>query len=174
MMQTLADATVVALVLLGAGFSLLAAIGLLRMPDLFMRMQSATKAGTLGLACTALAAGVHFGVAGVAMESLLVIVFAFATAPIASHLIGRAAWVAGVPLWRQTTRDDLSDHGHLGRAGSSPGSGQPPLRVSADVARRRVPRAERIASATAAGPVVHSRDPGSPSEPGAPPSPEPS
>ena len=115
MTEILVDIITLVLILLGAAFSLLAAVGLIRMPDVYMRMQSATKAGTLGLACTALAAAVHFGTAAVAMEAALVIIFAFATAPIASHLIGRAAWVVGVPMWHQTGRDDLSDLGHLGR-----------------------------------------------------------
>jgi multicomponent Na+:H+ antiporter subunit G len=98
---------VVVLVVLGGVFSLIAAIGIVRMPDLYTRMQSATKAGTLGVACVAAAVAAHFGTAGVAVEALLVVLLLFVTAPIASHLIARAAYVAGVPLWKQTARDDL-------------------------------------------------------------------
>jgi multicomponent Na+:H+ antiporter subunit G len=101
------DLLVVFLVLLGAAFGLLAAVGIARMPDLYTRMQSATKAGTLGVACVVLGAAVHFRTAATTVEAVLVIIFLFATAPIASHLIARAAYGVGVPLWRRTVRDDL-------------------------------------------------------------------
>jgi multicomponent Na+:H+ antiporter subunit G len=109
---TAIDIIVMVLVVLGAAFNLLAAIGIVRMPDLYTRMQSATKAGTLGVACLVLAAAFHFRVALVAVEALLVIVLLFVTAPIASHLIARAAYVIGVPMWSQTERDDLRDQLH--------------------------------------------------------------
>lgn len=101
------DLLVVFLVLLGAAFGLLAAVGIARMPDLYTRMQSATKAGTLGVACVVLGAAVHFRTAATTVEATLVIVFLFATAPIASHLIARAAYGVGVPLWKRTVRDDF-------------------------------------------------------------------
>jgi multicomponent Na+:H+ antiporter subunit G len=110
--MTITDVIVMVLVVLGAAFNLLAAIGIVRMPDLYTRMQSATKAGTLGVACLVLAAAVHFRVALVAVEALLVIILLFITAPIASHLIARAAYVIGVPMWSQTERDDLRDQLH--------------------------------------------------------------
>lgn len=101
------DLLAVVLVFVGAAFGLLAAVGIVRMPDLYTRMQSATKAGTLGVACAVLGAAVHFRTASAAVEAALVVLFLFATAPIASHLIGRASYGVGVPLWKQTFRDDL-------------------------------------------------------------------
>ena len=101
------DFFTILLVVLGALFSLLAGVGVLRMPDLYTRMQSATKAGTLGVACVVAAAAVHFGTASAAVQSSLVVLFLFATAPIASHLIARASHAAGVPLWHQSIRDEL-------------------------------------------------------------------
>ena len=102
------DAVVGGLALLGAAFGGIAAVGVVRMPDLYTRMQSATKAGTLGVACAVLAAAFHFRSAITTVEAVLVIVFLFATAPIASILIARAAYLIGVPLWPQTTRDALA------------------------------------------------------------------
>ncbi len=98
------------LALIGALFAAVAAFGIIRMPDLYQRMQSSTKAGTLGVACVILAAALHFREAIPVAEGTLVILFLFGTAPIASILIARAAYVMGVPLWRQTTRDDLRDN----------------------------------------------------------------
>ena len=96
------------LVLLGAFFALVAAIGLLRMPDLLMRMHAATKAGTLGAGLLLLAVAVSFGDSGVTVRALAAIVFLFLTAPVAAHVIGRAAYYAGrVQLWKRTLVDEL-------------------------------------------------------------------
>ncbi|MFU8828933.1 MAG: monovalent cation/H(+) antiporter subunit G [Phycisphaerales bacterium] len=104
-----ADIITVTLVVLGGAFSLLAAVGLLRMPDLYTRMQSATKAGTLGVACTAAAAAVHFSGSIAWVEAIIVIFFFFLTAPVASHLIARASYTSGHKLWDRTVRDDYAD-----------------------------------------------------------------
>ena len=87
---------------IGAIFMLLAAVGVLRMPDLFTRMQPATKGTTLGIACTLLAVAVHFGDSSVTTRALATIAFFFLTAPVTAHLIGRASYFVGVPLWNGT------------------------------------------------------------------------
>jgi multicomponent Na+:H+ antiporter subunit G len=104
----LPDILVVSLVAVGTALSLLAAIGILRMPDLYMRMQAATKAGTLGLACLVAAAAVHFADAFIAVQCALICLFLFLTSPVASHLVARAGYVGGVRPWRRTTRDDFA------------------------------------------------------------------
>jgi multicomponent Na+:H+ antiporter subunit G len=96
-----------ALLIVGAGFLLLAAVGVVRMPDLFNRMQTASKAGTLGISCVLLAVALRMEDAGVALRCLLTIVFFFLTAPVAAHIIGRAAYFVGVPLWKHTVIDEL-------------------------------------------------------------------
>jgi multicomponent Na+:H+ antiporter subunit G len=95
------------LLLLGASFLLLAAIGVLRMPDLFMRMSAATKGTTLGIACMLLAVGIYFPGLGITTRTIATIVFFFLTAPVAAHMIGRAAYFIGVPLWEGTVLDEL-------------------------------------------------------------------
>jgi multicomponent Na+:H+ antiporter subunit G len=82
------------------------------MPDLFMRMQAATKAATLGASCMLLAVAVHFGELGVFTRAMLVIAFVFATAPIAAHMIARAAYSVGTPLWEGTVADELRAERH--------------------------------------------------------------
>lgn len=95
------------LMLLGALFLLLAAIGMLRMPDLFTRMQAATKASTLGIACVLLAVALHFTSVGVTMRALAALAFFLLTAPVTAHLIGRASYFVGTPLWERTVADEL-------------------------------------------------------------------
>lgn len=95
------------LILVGATFMLLAAVGVARLPDLFMRMHSSTKSATLGAGCIMLGAALHFGDFAIAARALAVVVFLFVTAPVAAHMIGRAAYLSGVPLWDGTLGDEL-------------------------------------------------------------------
>jgi multicomponent Na+:H+ antiporter subunit G len=97
------------MMLLGAGFCLLGAIGMVRMPDVFTRLQAATKTGTLGVGCIMVGVALHFGDLGVAVRALLVVVFLFLTAPIAAHVIARAAYFVAVPLWNRTSLDELKE-----------------------------------------------------------------
>jgi multicomponent Na+:H+ antiporter subunit G len=99
-----------ALMLGGASFLLLAAVGIVRMPDLFTRMQTATKASTLGISLILLAAGLLVDDYAVALRAILTISFFFVTAPVAAHMIGRAAYFVRVPLWSGTITDELSGH----------------------------------------------------------------
>jgi multicomponent Na+:H+ antiporter subunit G len=95
------------LLLLGAGFSLVAAIGVLRMPDFYVRMHAASKAGTLGAGLLLLAVALAAAEMGVIMRAIAAIVFLVITAPVAAHLLSRAAYGAGVPLWSGTRLDEL-------------------------------------------------------------------
>jgi multicomponent Na+:H+ antiporter subunit G len=123
------DIVVAALIVIGGGFMLLAGIGILRMPDVFMRMQAATKAATLGAGCMLLAVAVHFGELTVVARALLVIAFVFLTAPVAAHMIARAAYSVGTPLWEGTIADELRDQQHLAgpqtEAGPTASAGPP-------------------------------------------------
>ncbi|MEM3207226.1 MAG: monovalent cation/H(+) antiporter subunit G [Halobacteria archaeon] len=98
---------VAALMAGGAAFSLLAAVGVVRMPDLYTRLQVATKATTLGTILPLSAAGLHFGGWDVPLRAAAVVLFLFLTAPVAAHMIGRAAYLSGEPLWDRSVRDDL-------------------------------------------------------------------
>lgn len=108
--MTLSGVFAISFIVIGAIFSLIAAVGTIRMPDLYMRMQSATKAGTLGVACVVIAAAIYFGTILVIVEAVLIVVFLFITAPVASHLIARAAYHTGVPLWEQTDFDEFTSN----------------------------------------------------------------
>lgn len=103
------DWVVAALLVLGGLFCLLGGVGIVRMPDLFTRMQAATKAGTLGAGLVALAAALAFADLGAALRCVLVIVFLFLTAPVGAHLIARAAHRRGVSMWGRTRIDQLRE-----------------------------------------------------------------
>ena len=103
MSETISDL----LILTGATFLLLAAVGVVRMPDLFTRMQSASKASTLGIGCVLLALAFHFPGISVNIRVVGTITFFFLTAPITAHLLGRASYFVGVPVWKGTVIDEL-------------------------------------------------------------------
>lgn len=98
-----------ALLVIGAIFTLLAGVGILRMPDLFMRASAAAKALTLGTGCLLAAVSFHFQEIGVVSRSALIIVFLFLTSPVSAHMISRAAYLAGVPLWKETFVDEMRE-----------------------------------------------------------------
>jgi multicomponent Na+:H+ antiporter subunit G len=108
-MAALIDTLIIVLLTLGGLFSLLAAAGILIMPDVYTRMQAASKAVTFGATSIVLAAALHFEEAGVVARCLLVCVFLFVTIPVASHLIARAAYRAREPLAPETSVDELAE-----------------------------------------------------------------
>ncbi len=95
-----------ALALLGAAFTLVAALGVLRMPDLYTRMHAATKAGALGAGLILVAVGVAFRDPGVAVRAGAAVAFLAITAPVAAHVVARAAY-GKEPLWNRTIVDEL-------------------------------------------------------------------
>lgn len=97
------------LLITGAAAAFIAALGIVRMPDLFCRMQAAAKTGTLATGCVMLAIAFYFDEVGVTTRAILILIFLFLTAPIAAHMIARAAYVSGVPLWEETILDELKD-----------------------------------------------------------------
>lgn len=98
------------LISIGTVFILIASFGILRMPDLLMRMHAATKAGSLGVGFVLLGVSIDFQKFNVTLESIIAIVFIAITAPIASHLIARAAYFQGIQLTKATFIDELKLH----------------------------------------------------------------
>ncbi len=98
----------VALTAIGTLFLLLAAIGILRMPDLYCRASATTKAATLGVGCVLVATALYFSDLRVTTRVLATIAFLLLTAPVAAHMIARAAYRQRIPLWRGTVRDELA------------------------------------------------------------------
>jgi multicomponent Na+:H+ antiporter subunit G len=115
-----------ALILVGAVFMLLAGVGVFRMPDVFTRMHSSTKSATLGVGCVLLGAALYFNDLAIAARAIAVVVFVFVTAPVAAHMIGRAAYLSGVPLWEGTLSDDLKGRYHAKTHALASGPARPP------------------------------------------------
>ena len=97
-------------IVIGSAFAFIAAFGMLRMPDLLMRMHAGTKAGTLAAGLILLAAAIDFGTLSAATRAIIVIIFLFITMPIGAQVLGRAAYFIKIPLWKNTIVDELRDH----------------------------------------------------------------
>lgn len=94
-------------IIIGSVMILISSIGLIRMPDLYLRMSATTKAATLGVGFILIGTAIHFWEVGIVSRLAIIIVFLLLTAPIAAHMIGRAAYIDGVPLWEKTSVDEL-------------------------------------------------------------------
>ena len=121
-----------ALLIIGSIFCLVAAVGMLRLPDTLIRMHAATKAGTLGAGCILAAEAIVAAELGTTLKTIAAIVFLLLTAPVAAHLIGRAAYHQGIRLFEKTWIDELGEHitgeGSTGKQASA-GSSAPPERA---------------------------------------------
>ncbi len=94
--SSILDVVAAVLILLGASLALIAAIGLFRMPDAYSRIHVATKPATLAVVCTVGAAVLRVpGLTGIT-KLVLAVALQFWTAPVASHMLGRAAREAGL------------------------------------------------------------------------------
>lgn len=103
----MSEIVVAVLLVLGAAFILVAALGMVRMPDIFLRMSCNAKASTLGIGLLLVALAVHFGELDVSGRALATIGFIVLTTPVASHRIGRVVYLDGAPLWEGTIADEM-------------------------------------------------------------------
>jgi multicomponent Na+:H+ antiporter subunit G len=104
--------TVIAVVLavVGLGFSLSGALGILRMPDVYCRIQCSSKTVTMGAIPALIALVVGEGiVSSYASRALLVGFLLLVINPAASHALARAAYHAGVPMWHGAVRDEAAE-----------------------------------------------------------------
>ncbi|MBA1272459.1 Na+/H+ antiporter subunit G [Stutzerimonas azotifigens] len=81
------------LLLLGSAFALVGAIGLYRLPDFFTRLHAPTKATTLGVGGIVVASMLFFSSQGdgLSLHEPLITLFLFLTAPVAAHMLAKAA-----------------------------------------------------------------------------------
>ncbi len=97
------------LLLLGSFLCLMAALGIVRLPDALTRMHAATKAGTLGVGLLVVAEVVSYRDLGISLRAATIIFLLLLTTPVAAHLIGRASYLSGVQLSNRTWIDELGE-----------------------------------------------------------------
>ena len=98
------------LLILGAVFTLLAAIGVVRLPDLYTRMHAASKAGAVGGGLILIAVAVLSQDAAVAIRAVVGVIFLLLTTPVSAHLLARASYLTGYKPCNETTVDELASN----------------------------------------------------------------
>ncbi len=94
---------------IGALSILFAAIGILRMPDFYLRLSVTVKASTLGIGFLLMCAGIIFPDVSVTTKVIAIVFFLILTAPVAAHMIARTAYHKKVPIWKDTIIDEFEE-----------------------------------------------------------------
>ena len=97
------------LILVGASFCLLAALGILRFPDIYTRLHASSKAGPLGAGLILVGAGLASGDPFTMVRTLIGLVFLIFVSPISAHLLARAALSSGTPPASITSINEFQD-----------------------------------------------------------------
>ncbi|HSP20885.1 MAG TPA: Na+/H+ antiporter subunit G [Planococcus sp. (in: firmicutes)] len=99
------------LILIGSVMAVISAIGILRLPDVYTRSHAATKSSTLAVLLSLTGTFIYFWASEnfISVRLLLGIMFVFLTAPVAGHLITRAAYRSRVKMSDSSTEDALHD-----------------------------------------------------------------
>lgn len=87
----------------------ISAIGMIRLPDFYLRMSAITKAATLGLFLLLIGIAIYFNNLGLSIKSFVIISFILLTNPVGAHAIARAAYKNGTKLWEGSIIDELKD-----------------------------------------------------------------
>lgn len=95
------------LLVVGTAFVLVAAVGVLRLPDVYTRMHAASKAGTMGSGLLMIALAIHAIEGGTMSRALAGVVFFLLTAPISAHLLAKAAYAVGYRLCPESVCDEM-------------------------------------------------------------------
>lgn len=98
------------LIYIGVAFMVIASVGLLRMPDFYIRMSAITKAASLGVGFIVMGVAVYFNSPDILIKSLAIILFIFLTSPVSAHVIARAAVRDKVPFWKKTVLDGFKPY----------------------------------------------------------------
>ncbi|MCE5251145.1 monovalent cation/H(+) antiporter subunit G [bacterium] len=96
-------------ILIGVLFDLFGCIGLVRLPDIYNRLQAATKCVTLGTCMILFGLFVITGISSAGILSLLCALFVLFTSPVGAHALARAAHRYGIKLWDGSVTDKYAD-----------------------------------------------------------------
>jgi multicomponent Na+:H+ antiporter subunit G len=97
------------LLIVGIGFDVVGCIGLVRLPDIYNRLQAATKCVTLGTCMILLSVVFYTGWGAISAKALLCIWFVLLTSPTGAHAIARAAHRSGIRLWEGSVVDKYAE-----------------------------------------------------------------
>ncbi|MBA7606776.1 Na(+)/H(+) antiporter subunit G [subsurface metagenome] len=94
---------------IGIAFNFFGCLGLVRFPDIYNRLQAATKCVTFGTIFILLGVLIFWGFNSLGVKALLCLIFILLTSPTAAHAISKGAHHAGVRLWKKSIIDTYKD-----------------------------------------------------------------
>ena len=94
---------------IGLTFDLIGCLGLIRLPDVYNRLQASTKCVTLGTCSILFGTFLIVGITAAGLKALMCMVFLVLTSPVAAHAIARGAHRAGVNLWPGSVVDKYAE-----------------------------------------------------------------
>ncbi len=100
-------------IFIGIAFDFFGVLGLVRLPDVYNRLQAATKCVTFGSAGILFGVFLIYGFNNFGFKAILGIIFIFLTSPVAAHVISRAAHRSGIPLTPETVIDEYQNDNEL-------------------------------------------------------------
>ncbi|MFA4843649.1 MAG: monovalent cation/H(+) antiporter subunit G [Candidatus Margulisiibacteriota bacterium] len=98
---------------IGVAFNLFGCIGLIRLPDVYNRLQAAAKCVTLGVSGTLFGVFLINGFSGTGIKALLAIGFLLLTAPSGAQALSRAAYLSGIKAWKKSGLGDSQEEKEL-------------------------------------------------------------
>jgi len=104
------------LIAVGVLFNIFGCIGLVRFPDVYNRLQAATKCVTLGTVLLLVGVGLVSGIGPMSAKAIICAVFVLITSPTAAHAIAKGAYASGVKLWEKTVVDKYAQPCGEGKA----------------------------------------------------------
>jgi len=96
-------------IIIGVVFDLFGCIGLIRLPDVYNRLQAATKSVTLGTCSILFGLFIKYGFSAIGMKALIAIPLLFFASTVAAHALVRGSYKFGIKLWNKTVIDDYKD-----------------------------------------------------------------
>jgi len=95
---------------IGVAFNFLGCLGLIRFPDVYNRLQSATKCVTLGTCSILVGVLIKFGFVEIGVKALIAIPLLFFAATVGAHALVRGSYISGIKLGDKSVKDDYKDY----------------------------------------------------------------
>ena len=99
---------IIGMIFIGVGlfFDFFGCLGLVRLPDIYNRLQASTKCVTFGTCSILFGTFLMLGFTAGGIKALLCIIFLVLTAPVSAHALARGAHISGVKLWKKSVCDE--------------------------------------------------------------------
>jgi multicomponent Na+:H+ antiporter subunit G len=91
---------------IGVAFDFFGCLGLIRLPDVYNRLQAATKSVTLGTWSILFGVFIRYGFSGVGIKALICIPLIFFASTVAAHALIRGSYIFGIKMWDKSVIDD--------------------------------------------------------------------